>query len=145
MKQAITPPTQPNMSARQLSLLFLAFGVLHFVVVYLANMFFPAQVVLGNNIVSPLMALFYTVLPFTLLAVGAVPVIEYAGEIMKRSLSTMEWMIAYLVLNTVVFWGLARVAEWLGMGLASWMVALVLGAIVTFLQDMVVGMIMPKK
>lgn len=134
-----------HFTGRQLTMTFIAFFVIHAVIIYLANRFFPGNVVLGNHFFSPMMGLLYVTVPFTIIAVGAMPLIAEVAEMMKRKLSNMHWMVAYLIINTAAIWVLARFAEWIGMGISSWMVALGLSVIVTFLQGMVIGMIMNSK
>lgn len=132
----------PHISGRQLGLVFVAFFVVHAAVIYLANMFFPQLVVLGNHFFNPTLGLLYAVIPFTLVTVGSIPLIEHVGDAIKRKISNMEWMLYYFVINVAALWILARFAEWIGMGISSWLVVVVLGAIITFAQGMVIGMIM---
>lgn len=140
-----TPMDRSHFSGKQLAMTFIAFFVIHSVVVYLANMFFPEDVVLGNHFFSPTMGLVYSMLPLTLLTVGCIPFIEYVAEKFNRTVSNMEWMVDYLLINTAGIWILARFAEWIGFGISSWMVAVALGVVITILQGAVMGFIMTSK
>jgi hypothetical protein len=133
-----------HMSGRQLGVVFASFMVLHSLVMYVANSFFPSQVVLGNHFFSPVMGLIYAMLPFTVMMVGAIPVIEHLGEMMKRTISNTEWMVGYFFLNTIGIWVLGRFAEWIGLGIDSWLVAVALSVVITMIQGMVVGVVMKK-
>ncbi len=126
------------LSAQQLTKIFVVWMVGHTLVVWLANYLFPMQVVLGNSALSPMVALVLSMVVFTLIAVGALPVIEYVAEIQKKRLMTMDWMVLYAVINTVGFWVVARFAEQLGLGLGSWLVALALGLVVDMIQGVLI-------
>lgn len=123
------------------------FGVLfiaHSLVLYLASMFFPEAVVLGTNLISPLMALLYSMFVFTLIVVGAMPIIEAYESSQKSSLGTVGWMAVYFVLNFVGLWIVARFAEMLGLGIASWRVIAMLALVLDFVQGFVVTSMMKQ-
>lgn len=52
----------------------------------------------------------------------------------QRVLSPKDWLMGYFALNTVGIWLIARLAEILGLGLSSWLVALLLGLVLSFAQ-----------
>lgn len=126
------------LTAIQLTKVFVAWLIGHVLVVYLVSQFFPNNVVLGNHLVSPLMGLVYSMVVFTLIAVGALPIVEYVSEVQQKRLSTLDWMILYAVINTVGLWVVARFAEQLGLGLSSWMVAVSLGIVLDFVQGLLI-------
>lgn len=132
------------MSAQQLSVMYVAFFIINSIVIWLANRWYPNAVVLGTHIHSPLMGLVYSMVVFTLLVVGAVPVIEYVTAQMKWRLSNRDWMMLYFVVNLVALWVVARFAEQLGMGLSSWVVVAVLSVIINLAQGMAVKFVVMK-
>lgn len=127
------------MSAQKLSMTFVVWFIGHALVMYLANAFFPDAVVLGTHQFSVYQSLFYSMLVFTLITVGAIPLIEYAAILQKRALSVMDWMVLYFVINTAGIWVVARFAEILGLGISSWLVAVALGLVLDIVQGLLVS------
>lgn len=127
-----------QMSAQQLALTAVLWLVAHTAIIYLANQFFPASVVLGTNLITPMMGLVYSMVVFTLIAVGAIPVIEAISAQMKWQLSNLHWFALFLVVDVVGLWIVARFAEQLGMGISWWLVALVLGLVMDVVQGFLV-------
>jgi hypothetical protein len=125
----------------QLAMMVVAFSVVSLIVLYIANMLFPSNVVLGNHIVTPMMALLMSSIVISLLGVGATPLIEWASKAINLKLNASHWMLLYLVINTLVVWLVARFAEILGLGVSSWVVALGLGFILDVAQGLLVKMI----
>lgn len=127
-----------SMSARQLTITFVVWFIAHLAIFFLANRFFPQAVVLGTNIFSPIEALLYSMVVLTLITVGFIPVVEMIASSAKRSMSAMDWMVTYFVINTVAIWLVARFAEQLGMGISSWVVAVVLALVVDAAQGLLI-------
>jgi hypothetical protein len=127
-----------TMSAAQLSLTFVAWMIAHSVIFYLANRFFPEAVVLGTHLFSTWQAVLYSSLVFTLITVGSIPVVEMLAAAIKRTLTGMDWMVLYFVINTVGIWIVARFAEQLGLGISSWVVAVVLALVIDAVQGIIV-------
>lgn len=127
-----------HMTARQLSLTFVVWLIAHSLIFYLANRFYPQAVVLGTHELSALQGLAYSMVVFTLITVGSIPVVEMIAGMQNRVLKAMDWMVIYFVINTAAIWVVARFAEQLGMGISSWMVAIVLGLIIDAVQGLLV-------
>ncbi len=125
----------------RLSLMFVFFMIAHSVVVFLGSVIFPSQLVLGTHLISPLLGLVQSMLVFTLLAVVATPVIEVLSAWTKVKLSDFHWIAGYFVINFFGLWGVARFAEILGMGVASWVVVVVLAVVFDLVQGIVVKVI----
>lgn len=140
----VSTPAMSGPNLTQMAMMYLTFLLGNSVVVYGANMLFPSQVVLGTNIITPFMALVYSMVVFTLIGVGAMPIIQMAADSLKMKLSNNAWMVIYLVINVVALWVVGRFAEMLGLGLASWMVALVLGAVINIVQSVLYKLSTPK-
>lgn len=132
----------PNLS--EMAMMYLTFLLGNAVVIYGASMIFPSHVVLGTNVLSPFMALLYSSVVLTLIVVGLMPVIQMVGDSMKTKITDNMWMMLYLVINIVSLWGVARMAELLGLGLSSWMVALLLGAGLNIVQAILIKVSMSK-
>jgi hypothetical protein len=126
--------SMPKLTGKQLGGMFLVFLAIHMVVIYFANKWYPESVVLGNHFFSPMTGLLYAMIPFTLLTVAAVPIVEHLTDTTKWKMTDWHWPVLYLVVNASGLWFLARFAEWLGMGLSSWMVVVVLAVIMDILQ-----------
>lgn len=139
--------TSNNMalSGRQLGLMFVLFMIGHSVIIYLASKFFPQQVVLGNHILSSNLALFFSMTIVTLVTVGAAPLIEWKAEYFKKKLTPQTWMLIYLLVNFVALKLAAVWAKNLGMGLSSWVVALVLAVLFTLVQGFMMKFVMENK
>lgn len=108
--------------------------VVNILTVYLAHIIFPDQVVLGTEFISLPWALLHSMGLLSLIGTFAIPFFHEKERIMGRMLNSKEWMIGYFVLNFISIWVIARFAEQLGLGIRSWLVALVLALILDFVQ-----------
>jgi hypothetical protein len=127
-----------------LVMFFVAFLVVHTLVMYAANMLFPQSVVLGTNTISSFTGLLYSMTVFTFITVGAMPVIESIQRSQNVKFSNTHWMVFYFAINFVGLWLVARFAEQLGLGLASWKVVAALAVVLDVAQGLVVKSMMPK-
>ncbi len=116
---------------------FLTMFVINAIVIYFANMFFPDQVVLGTMSISHLWSVFLSAGTLAVILTFAMPFYTVWEQHVKRASTPTEWMVGYLVLNAVSLWLITRVAEIFGLGVASWMVIVVLAAILDVVQGMV--------
>lgn len=112
-------------------ILLLSIGVVNAIALYLANMFFPTYIVLGNNSLSPLLATVIT--GFLLSAIMALPepVMKAVGLKTKNEL---YYALVYLIFNIVGLWILGRLANFIGFGISSFVVVIVLGFILNLIQ-----------
>lgn len=118
------------------------------VLVYAASMLFPSEVVLGTHAISTEWALIHSIGTLALLHTFAVPVIREYENSRGKKFSDRDWMLTYFALNFVGLWILSRFAEQLGLGLSSWVVALLLAIVVNLGQAAVMILIdkyRPKK
>jgi len=111
--------------------------VTNFAVIYLGNMFFPKNIVLGTMSLTPIWSIALSMGVLTLIDTFAIPIVRVIENIRKRMFSTVDWMVAYFLINFVGVWLVARGAEQLGMGITSWVVALILALILDFVQGVV--------
>jgi len=110
--------------------------VLNGLVVLLANSLFPQQVVLGTQYITKGWAIIHSMGTLALLGTFAIPFIREYERFRGKMFSPTEWMVAYFVLNFVGVWLITRLAEQLGFGISSWVVALVLAAVLDVVQGM---------
>lgn len=106
------------------------------VVIGVANWLFPMYVVLGTAALAPMWALCLTSGKLALITTAMMPLVTYKEWKMKRDFTSRDWMITYFVVDFLAIWLIARFAEHLGLGISSWVVALVLAAILDFVQGM---------
>lgn len=114
---------------------FVLFGV-NAVVLFLANMVFPTQVVLGTLALSPLWAIVHSMGALALLNTFSIPFVHVYENKRGKMFSPMEWMLAYFVINLAGIWVIARFPDQFGFGVTSWMVVGVLAVALDFLQGL---------
>lgn len=117
-------------------------------VVYAASLLFPTEVVLGTYSISTVWALIHSMSLLALLHTLMVPVIREYENSQGRMFTDRDWLVTYFVLNFAGLWVLSRFADELGLGLNSWLVALMLAVIVNIGQAgvmLLVSKYLPKK
>lgn len=127
------PKSNPN---AQVSFTFFLLWLVNALVIGLANVVFPNNIVLGTMSLSYYMAL---LLSSGVLAWSASLMMPIFTEIEIRKQMVMaphHWMIGYLVINVISLWVLARFAEAIGLGISSWVFVLGLAAALDFVQGM---------
>lgn len=134
--------TLPCWSGKQIGTMFVLFLAANFAVLYLANKWWPTNVVLGTHFFSPMVALLYTVLPLSIVSVGLVPVVEHIMDTTNWKANDYHWLVLSFVVNAAAIWGLTRFAEWVGMGVTSWMVVAVLAVVLTAAQGGIAKLVM---
>ena len=72
-----------------------------------------------------------------LLNTFTIPFVRQTEAKRGQMFSNKEWMVLYLGLNFVGIWVIARLAEFIGLGISSWMVALVLAVVLDGVQGVV--------
>jgi len=112
-------------------------ALVNIIVIWLANMLVPSNVVLGTMSLTPLWALVLSASVLSWFTVVLIPVIHEWEFRQKRDLTPVQWMAAYLVINFVGLWLLTRVSDIFGLGVSSWLIVLVLAAVLDFAQGMV--------
>ncbi len=123
-----------EMNFTQLSTAWVSFTMGSAVTTLLANLFFPKAVVLGNHELSPFVASFYAMAIVSLIAVGIMPVAEYFAKENKFKLTSTHWLVLYWVVNATSLWLMGRFAQLVGLGLSSWMTAILLGLVIDLIQ-----------
>lgn len=112
---------------------FILFAV-NSLVIYLANLWFPQNVVLGTQSLSPTWALFLSMGVLSLINTFAIPFMNQYEKSRKQPLTPKDWMLAYFAINFVGLWLVTRAAEQLGLGITSWVIAAILAGVLDLAQ-----------
>jgi hypothetical protein len=115
---------------------FFTILVINLIVIFLANMFFPTSVVLGTYSLPFWWAMHNSLLVLSLIGTFVIPVVYYHEWKRGQIYTPKEWMITYFVVNVVAVYGITRFAEVLGLGIAHWWIAVILGAVLDWAQGM---------
>jgi hypothetical protein len=113
---------------------FVIMYVVNALVLYVTNMLFPQQVVLGTMTLTPAWAIVLSMSALSVLLTLVVPFVHEAERVMERDLKSAEWMGLYLALNFAGIWLISRFSEQFGLGVSSWMVVLALALVMNVLQ-----------
>ncbi len=114
--------------------LWMSIGIVNAAVLYVASLFFPAYVVVGNEFIENWMAVVLTAFLLTLLLALTKPIMKAANLKVKGDLPIN---ITYGIANIVGLWILAKLARYVGFGVSSVVVVVVLGVVLTLLQFVV--------
>lgn len=113
---------------------FLTLFVVNNLFLHLANMLFPAQVVLGTASISHWWAMYHSMFKLTVVCTFLMPLVTYYEWKNKTTFTPKQWMLTYFVVNFVVLWEISRLADNLGLGFSSWLVILVFAGVLDMLQ-----------
>jgi hypothetical protein len=113
---------------------YLVLFIISSLVIFLANLFFPYYVVLGNLNSNIVWSLIHSMGVLALITTFAIPFVRIRERVLGRMLTSQEWMIYYFILNFVSVWLIARFADQFGFGIRSWVIALVLALILDLAQ-----------
>ncbi len=119
--------------------------LVNYILISLANIFFPEHVVLGTISLTPVWAGIISMSALSLIVTFAVPFVRVYEDARSKILTTRDWMLLYFILNFVGVWLVSRAATQLGMGISSWVVALVLAIILDTAQGVVMMQIEKMK
>lgn len=122
--------------------LLLTIGLVNVAVLYLSSLLMPASIVLGNDSVPGLLAaIFVSILLTSFLAL--VPTVTKNLKLKLDSVVSLN--IAYGLVNIAGLWLLAKFAHYLGFGIGSFWVAIMLGAVLTVVQYLLWTSLAKKK
>lgn len=116
---------------------FLALFATNMFVLMIANLLFPAHVVLGTYSISYGWALYHSMFKLTVINVFVMPFVTYYEWKKGVVFTPMQWMTTYFVVNTLALWEITRFADHLGFGVSSFFVVLLLAAALDWVQGMV--------
>lgn len=106
------------------------------IILAVANLVFPTNVVLGTHALSYQWALGMSMGELAVLGAFALPFVSWYERSRQKLFTTAEWMGLYFVLNFVGIWVLTRFSEQFGLGVTSWMVVLGLAIVLDVTQGM---------
>lgn len=130
------------MNKNQKYTLFAGIALVNAVVLYVGSILFPTDIVLGNSTLSPLLAAIVTGILLSVVMTLPEPTIQSLKWKIKNE---MYWMLIYLAANIAGLWLLARLANFSGFGVTSYMVIIVLGFVLNLLQYGVWKVVSGKK
>lgn len=116
---------------------FVVVALINFIVIRMANAWYPSNVVMGTVDLSVAWAAFLFATALSLLTILLMPFVTVIEQRIKRSLAPHEMMITYLVINFISIWLITRKSEVFGVGVTSWTVVLGLAMILDVLQGVV--------
>ncbi len=103
-------------------------------ILYLANMLFPEQVVLGTATLSLMWAVVLSMSALSLILTLLIPFLHEIERKLDRDLTMQEWIGAYLAINFGGIWLISRFSEQFGLGVSSWLVVLGLAVVMNLVQ-----------
>lgn len=127
------PKTNPN---AQMSISFFIIWIANILVIAIANMLLPEQIVLGTMSLSYSMALILSAGVLAWIATLTMPIFTQIEMQKKMVLSPQQWILGYFIINAVAIWVVARFADAIGLGISSWMYVLGLAALIDLIQGM---------
>jgi len=112
-------------------ILYFSYWLINAVVLFVLNLIFPENVVLGNWRFSAIEAAIYASFWQTFFIWVIWDYLLARGTTLKSGVSVWFY---FLAVNTVGIWIIARLPHFLGLGIASWLWALVIGILANWLQ-----------
>ncbi len=112
-------------------MLFVSIGIVNAITLFLANILFPTEIVLGNSTWSPILSAIITGILLSAVMGLPEPLMKTLNVKIKNE---MHLALVYLVFNVVGLWVLARFANYFGFGVTSFVVVLVLGFVLNLVQ-----------
>lgn len=126
-----------ELQAKQGVMIVLSFFVLFLcntLALYLANLLFPTNVVLGTFALTPFWALMLAGGKLTIISLLVMLLVPYKEWKTKKDLKPTDWMKLYFVVNTVSLYLVTRFAEIYGLGVSSWVVIVALALFMDVVQ-----------
>ena len=114
--------------------IWLSVGITNAIALYIASLIFPTGIVFGNESISNWMAVLLTALLLTVVLMLVKPVLKSANLKMKGDLLIN---ITYCIANIAGIWASSRLSIYVGFGVSSLVVVIVLGVVLTLLQYIV--------
>lgn len=98
---------------------------------YLASVLYPRNIVLGNNVLAPYLAVIITAVLLSVVLSFTLPV---ARVLKIKEKNELGMSLSYTVANIIGLWLLARMAVFTGFGVSSYVVVVILGLILSAVQ-----------
>lgn len=113
---------------------FLTLFLVNNLVLHLANMFFPNQIVLSTASISHWWAMYHSMFKLTVINTFVMLLVTYYEWRKKITFTPKQWTLIYLVVNFVALWCIGRFADNLGLGFSAWWVILLFAAFLDLVQ-----------
>ena len=126
--------TLPDNPGIVLVITYLLLFAVNSLVLYLGHLWFPQYIVLGAASVNPTWAILHSMGILALLNTFAIPFIREIETQRHKLFSNTDWMVTYFALNFVGIWLITRLAQQLGFGITSWVVAAALAFVLDLIQ-----------
>jgi hypothetical protein len=126
---------------------FVTIWVTNAVILWVANMLFSQNIVLGTMSLNSTAALLLSSAVLAWICTLAIPFFTLWEMKRGKILTPTDWMAGYLVVNAVALWLVSRAAEVFGLGISSWIFVIITAAVLDMVQGMVmmaVGKMMPS-
>ena len=114
---------------------FLLFAV-NALVLFVANMFFPAMIVLGTMSLTLPWSIAHSMGALALIGTLIIPFVRKYEINREKMFNSAEWMLAYFLINLAGVWLIARFPDQFGLGISSWLVAVALAVVLDFVSGM---------
>jgi hypothetical protein len=105
-------------------------------IIAIANLLFPQNIVLGTATIPYAWAIALSMSKLSLIGTFASPFIREYEHRTNKMLTNQQWMLLYFVLNAAGLWLIARFAHIYGLGISSWVVAVILAIFMDLAQGM---------
>ena len=106
-------------------------ALVNLLILYLSSLTMPSAVVLGNDAIPGFLALILVSI-FLTIFVNLVPIITNSLKLKLKTPISMN--LTYGAVNIAGIWVLSKFARYLGFGIGSFWVAIILGVILTILE-----------
>jgi predicted outer membrane lipoprotein len=126
---------QSNNTGLTLVITYFVLYIVNSLVILLANTLFPENVVLGTACLSLSWAIVHSMGTLAIVNTFAIPLVREYEKRAGRMLPKGQLMLVYFILNTVSVWVIARFAEQFGLGISSWIFAVLLAIVFTITQS----------
>lgn len=113
---------------------FITLFIVNNLVLHLANMIFPEQIVLGTASISHWWAMYHSMFKLTVIATFVMPLVTVYEWKNGVVFTPKQWMSTYLVVNFAALWCISRFADNLGLGFSSWFVILLFAGVLDMVQ-----------
>ena len=133
-KNTQSPMKNPSM---MFVISFVVVAIVSAIMIAVANMLFPQQLVLGTYSVPATWAIVLCGSAVSLLTLLAMPFIREWEMRRGKDASPAEMFAVYFAVNLVAVWLLTRKSEIFGMGVSSWVVVVGLAVVLDIVQGIV--------
>ena len=113
---------------------FITLFIVNNLVLHIANMIFPDQIVLGTASISHWWAMYHSMFKLTVITTFVMPLVTLYEWKNKTVFTPKQWMLTYLVVNFAALWEISRFADNLGLGFSSWFVILLFAGVLDMIQ-----------